>query len=156
MGQKSCLSCKQTKQIADFYKHPGMADKHLNKCKECCKRDVKKNREENLEYYKSYDRERGSLPHRVEARDIYQKTTEGKIAGNKAKLKWQSNNENRRAAHIILGNAIKGGRIYKMPCEVCGSVYRTHGHHEDYAKPLEVKWLCPQHHKDAHKKCHNS
>lgn len=151
MGQKCCLSCNQIKQIVDFYKHPGMADGHLNKCSECCKRDVKKHREENLEYYKNYDRKRNSLPHRIEARNIYQKTIQGKNAGRKAKIKWKMNNLDRRAAHVIFGNAIKKGQIIKKPCEICGSVYRIHGHHDDYTKPLEVKWLCSKHHKEVHK-----
>ena len=151
MGQKRCISCEQIKQISDFYKHPAMADGHLGKCKECCKRDIKKNRSEKSEYYKAYDKERANLPHRVEARFLYSKTSNGILSGNKAKKKWQEKNADRRAAHGILGRAIKSGKIIRMPCEVCGSTEKIHGHHEDYTKPLEVKWLCPQHHKDAHK-----
>lgn len=37
----------------------------------------------------------------------------------------------------------------KQPCEVCGSL-DTHRHHEDYSKPLEVRWLCQLHHKEVH------
>jgi len=151
MGQKRCISCEQIKPISDFYKHPAMADGYLGKCKECCKRDVKKNRLEKIEYYRNYDRDRSSLPHRVEARNLYAKTPNGKISAQKAKNKWKANHADKRDAHSILGRAVKSGKIIKTPCEVCGSTYRIHGHHEDYTKPLEVKWLCPQHHKDAHK-----
>lgn len=44
-----------------------------------------------------------------------------------------------------LRNAIQLGRITKEVCEVCGSA-DTQGHHDDYTKPFEVKWLCQQHH----------
>jgi hypothetical protein len=129
-----------------------MADGHLGKCKECCKRDNNKNRKEKIDYYKNYDKERANLPHRVEARFLYSKTEKGKLSGNKAKAKWRDNNSDRRAAHGILYRAIRSGKVIKMPCEVCGRSEKIHGHHEDYTKPLEVKWLCPKHHKDAHKK----
>jgi hypothetical protein len=34
--------------------------------------------------------------------------------------------------------------------EVCGDP-DAHAHHEDYSKPLEVRWLCTQHHNEAHR-----
>lgn len=37
----------------------------------------------------------------------------------------------------------------KQPCEVCGSL-DTQRHHDDYSKPLEVRWVCPLHHKGIH------
>lgn len=41
--------------------------------------------------------------------------------------------------------AIKKGLLIRKPCEVCGAE-KVHAHHEDYLKPLEVRWLCPKHH----------
>lgn len=37
MKNKICISCNIEKSGASFYKHKGMADGHLNKCKECVK-----------------------------------------------------------------------------------------------------------------------
>ena len=53
-------------------------------------------------------------------------------------------------ARDTLNNEVKAGRVEKKPCEVCGSTKRIHGHHEDYSKPLKVKWLCPIHHNKLH------
>jgi hypothetical protein len=33
------------------------------------------------------------------------------------------------------------GKLIPKPCENCGSV-DSQKHHEDYRKPLVVKWLC--------------
>ncbi len=47
--------------------------------------------------------------------------------------------------------AIKRGEITRGICEVCG-VSDVQGHHEDYSKPLEVRWLCRKHHMELHRK----
>ena len=42
------------------------------------------------------------------------------------------------------------GRIDQKPCLVCG-LLPSEMHHDDYSKPLEVKWLCPMHHRRVHR-----
>ncbi len=53
-------------------------------------------------------------------------------------------------AQRLLQYAVRTKFLKKLPCEKCGDI-NSQGHHPDYSKPLEVKWLCPLHHKDEHR-----
>lgn len=52
-------------------------------------------------------------------------------------------------ARGVIRNEVKRGRLKREPCETCGRAY-AHAHHDDYDKPLEVRWLCPTHHRYWH------
>lgn len=41
--EKSCIKCGVSKGLEHYYKHQGMLDGHLNKCKECCRNESKSN-----------------------------------------------------------------------------------------------------------------
>jgi hypothetical protein len=56
----------------------------------------------------------------------------------------------KRRAHMLVGEAMKRGDLIRQPCSVCGKL-KTHAHHEDYTKPLDVVWLCPKHHGERHR-----
>lgn len=45
--------------------------------------------------------------------------------------------------------ALRTGKLTKQPCRVCGDP-NSQAHHPDYDKPLEVVWLCHDHHMDEH------
>lgn len=151
--KKKCFKCLKKKDINKFYRHPKMKDGHLSKCIECTKKDVNKNRAENIDYYRGYDRERGGLPHRKKAVKEYQHTERGKEASNRAKRKWSENNSIKKSAAIIVNNAVRDCIIIKpKTCSECGKGRRRiHGHHDDYRKPLEVRWLCSACHSAWHK-----
>ena len=132
---KACFKCGRALPLTEFYKHPHGKDGHLGKCKDCTKRDVRMGRRFS-EKARTYDRERAKLPHRKAiAREI------GK--------RWRANNPEAYRAQSTLSYAVRGGKIRRSPCEVCGDP-RVHGHHRDYSKPLDVIWLCARHHHAAH------
>ena len=149
MESKKCFKCEEIKGLSSFYKNGGMKDGRVNKCKECTKSDVKANTAKNADYYKEYDRKRANLPHRVAARSLYASTERGKERGRAAKDKWTESNPIKKGASTMVGNAVRDGRLSKGACcESCNSTGKLHGHHDDYAKPLDVRWLCAAcHHK---------
>lgn len=43
-----------------------------------------------------------------------------------------------------------------FPCEVCFTTHDIEAHHDDYDKPLDVRWFCFKHHREHHKKIHEN
>lgn len=147
---KTCIRCNEPKDQGEFYAHPGMADGRLNKCKVCCREVNIGNRNQNLEYYRNYDKSRMNQPQRVEARNAWAESLEGRVSQGEAKRAWSQRNSIKRSAQNAVSNAVRAGVIVKEPCVVCGTS-KSQGHHEDYNKPLDVIWLCPKHHAERHK-----
>jgi hypothetical protein len=132
---KTCFKCKRIQPLSEFYRHSAMSDGHLNKCKDCTKRDVRMHRRRS-EAVRTYDRKRAKLPHR-------------QALARESLKRWRAGNPEAYKAQCKLNNAVRDGKIARLPCEVCGET-KVHGHHRDYSKPLEVLWLCARHHHAAH------
>lgn len=122
--------------MEDFYRHPQMLDGRLNKCKECAKKDVRSNYFGKIDSYRQYERERHQRPERKEQIARYQR-------------KRRSSNPVKAMAWNMVSNAIRDGRLERLPCEGCGAV-PAQAHHHDYSKPLDVKWLCFVCHRKEH------
>lgn len=120
---KTCFRCKAEKPITEFYVHPAMGDGRLNKCKVCTRADVKQNYEANLDYYRAYDRARGRRPGEYAKEDARRRVRDALAKGLLARGECTADGEHR-------------GRI--------------EAHHDDYSKPLDVRWLCKKHHAEVH------
>ena len=57
-------------------------------------------------------------------------------------------NKLRCKAHMAVNSELRAGRMFKQPCEKCG--LKAEAHHDDYNKPLDVRWLCKRHHAEHH------
>ena len=114
-----------------------MRDGHVNKCKDCNKKDVTENRDKNIERIREYDRKRATLPHRAEMTARYTK-------------QYRAKNPDKYRAHGALGGRITSGDIKKEPCAICGN-NNVHAHHVDYDDPYDVIWVCAEHHKWFHR-----
>ncbi|MCB1596019.1 MAG: hypothetical protein KDI76_14010 [Xanthomonadales bacterium] len=132
--EKKCFKCELVKPLTEFYKHSQMADGHVNKCKECNKLDVRLNRKDKIDYYREYDRNRGCRQSKEYAKSYREKY------------------KNKYKATSMVNYAIRSKKLFKEPCEVCGTDKNIHAHHDDYLKPLNVRWLCAVHHKQWHDK----
>jgi hypothetical protein len=130
---KICFKCGENKNLSEFYKHKRMGDGYLGKCKSCAKIDVTENRNKNINHYRKYDRDRGNR----------QKPEYFK------KLKTLYPNQYK--SQTMVGNAIRDGKLFKKPCEICGSEDSVHAHHDNYLEPLNVRWLCAAHHSEWHR-----
>lgn len=134
---KSCFKCGAEKPLSEFYKHKRMADGHLNKCKECTRRDVRSHRQDPRyrEKVLAYDRARGSRQDKEYLLE-YKKRFPRKVKANNA-----------------ISNALRDGKMKKeTECSKCGSDFHVEAHHDDYAFPLSVRWLCAACHKQWHAK----
>lgn len=45
---------------------------------------------------------------------------------------------------------VRRGKLIKQPCAICGCINNIEAHHEDYTKPMQVIWLCVEHHRKHH------
>lgn len=147
MTRKACRKCSAVLPVSDgFYAN----DKT---CKECRRFQSRQNRLRRLDYYQAYDRARSSSPDRVLAREEYARTARGRRAANRAKKAWTERNPVKRLANNALNNSVRDGVLSKKSiCEECGKTNcRIEGHHDDYSKPLEVRWLCSACHREWHK-----
>ena len=133
MAEKTCFKCGRLQLLDNFYKHPTMADGHLGKCKQCTKIDVTENRTSKIDYYREYDR----------------------VRGNRQTKEYRDSNRARYSAAYrareLVARCIREKKLFRQVCEICGN-QNTHAHHDDYAKPLNVRWLCVAHHSRWHKK----
>ena len=134
---KVCRECNIEKPLTEFYKHERMADGHLNKCKECNKKDALEHRLKNIEKVREYDKRRAKLPDRI------------KLA-LRVNQEWRVADKRRTQCHNAVARAIRNNELSPMPCVRCGEL-KSLAHHEDYNKPLDVMWLCQPCHKQRHK-----
>ncbi len=157
--EKVCTKCKQLKDINCFGAERG--DPHgRTHCKECRKIESKERYQKDKEKLKKYYAIRY-----IEMKEVintrnkrYAQSERGKerIREKSRERRMELKNTPEYKARKQIGWRVEKGKILKPDkCEICGEgeeQRNIHGHHEDYSKPLEVVWCCPQCHSNIHKK----
>lgn len=144
---KQCNGCGIVKPISDFSRHKCTKDGFRTRCKKC---EVIAN----TQYRKS--------PSGASALSEYRNRPEVKAAIAASLKKWVSSNKgketkrlienrhpDRKRARAALNHAVRMGVVQPEPCFICGA--KAQAHHPNYDAPLSVTWLCPEHHKAAHR-----
>lgn len=135
---KSCTNCRAEKPAEAFYRNPLTRDGLGSWCKEC---DRARNR---TRYTKSYRKTSGYA--------VAQAKYRGSEKSRENSRRYLSENRGERVlAREAVNAAIRHGRMTRPDrCVSCGTGCVPHGHHDDYSKPLAVRWLCPPCHTAAH------
>lgn len=142
---KNCFKCGKAKPPSEFYRHPRMADGYLGKCKVCTRADSEARR-------KKKEQEPGWMAkeaarHRAKTlANPPQVTAEKRLEYQK---RYRAKYPEKTRARQQAKRALAAGKIMRIPCH-CGQPGEMH--HPDYTRPLDVVWLCDEHHKLSHRK----
>jgi len=133
--EKECFKCKIIKPLTAFYKHPQMSDGHVNKCKDCNKKDVKENYLTNIQKdcFIESERKRG--------RKKYRRLYKGRGKANPlTNAKWQEKYPEKKKASTMSGSL-------KKPFD--GAEKHHWSYNEEHYK--DVIWLLKKDHMKAHR-----
>jgi len=122
---KACTMCRTFRPFEDFFR-----DKSRDGLKPHC-RDCH-NAAARMRYHRN--------PH------ILQRSKELRRQRGRKGARLREEKTVRGRARRMVRNAVGSGRLAKpLHCEHCGRETpraELHGHHEDYSRPLDVRWLC--------------
>jgi hypothetical protein len=126
---KPCTQCKIVKPLAEYYRDPRTSDRRMYICKACHKERMHIRQRLRFSYIQEYERRRSKTPKRQHSRQATAKA-------------WDKKHPDGYRAHYTARNAVRDGRLKKGPCVLCGATRNVHGHHKNYAEPLNITWLC--------------
>jgi hypothetical protein len=154
---KACKGCKIEKSLDLFHKQPKTIDGHVNFCIACVSYKRKIFRQNNKDLLSEREKKRAKNPDRIAKHKEYLKkyllTDKGKIARDKSLRNYNERYPLKKAAHILTSRAIRHGKLINPKiCSVCNSTNLIQAHHDDYTKPIDVRWLCLSCHFEWHKK----
>ena len=128
---KTCSICGEERALGEFRRDANRPDGHRAHCKTCANAMDREYRKTiSPEQRRHWDAE-------------YRRKHRKKITLNQRVARAEAPQKSR--AWNTLNKAVRRGVVSKHPCEVCGSMC-VEGHHGDYSKKLDVRWLCHKHH----------
>ena len=140
MTTKVCPKCRVEKTLDEFYTDRSTKDGYTSTCKEC-----------RAEYIRAYYQRPGVRELKREANRRFFKTDRGKALKEKHRKIYYQKHLHKMRAHQKLNNECAAGRVVRPDmCGKCGKLCKPEAHHDDYSKPLDVRWLCTRCHTDYH------
>ena len=134
-----CSKCKEDKPKTEFFKDRSLSRSYGYHCKKC-----------RSGYQKEYNKKNRA---RFSERDkkYYQ---DNKAHKQKVHRKYRDANRIKRIAHKKVEVALLSGKLTRP--KVCSQSKcrnkHVEAHHDDYRKPLEIRWLCRKCHARHHAK----
>lgn len=138
-----CKKCGETKPRAEFVVRE---NGWIRSCRPCHRAMHRAFRANNLEAYKAREKAREQRPLTKQRHKEFSRSEKGKAF----KKRYLKANPLKHAAHVAVANGKRNGSIVPEPCQNCGA--KADAHHCDYTKPLEIMWLCVEHHKEWHRR----
>jgi len=152
---RKCKGCGSIKDEDEFYKCASNTSGLTGKCKDCIKAQSRiskrKRYVENLEAARERGRRyywEGGGRELAKARNATKEKRDAKLSTKKQYIERYP--EKFDAQRAVM-KAVMSGELTKGPCEVCGETKDVDGHHDDYGKKLDVKWLCRPCHGRVHR-----
>lgn len=143
---KVCFVCKKELPLSEFKIYYG---RYFSYCNECNKKKCREWREKNRERSRSMARERARKIVKEEGEKFYERNRQY------ARELYKKNGYKKRPVDLLktravnrVRKAVNSGKLIRpKECSLCGRVGYITGHHHDYTKPLDVRWLCVPCHK---------
>jgi hypothetical protein len=136
MEIKICSRCKLRLPIDEFYKDKSKPSGIAYRCKRCEAYLKREQRIRNKDTFKKKDR-------------LYYKEHKKELL-KKRKI-WAEKNRQKITAHNLVRKALYHGELKRVDiCEICFKSKSSLAHHDNYNKPLDVKWVCALCHMRLH------
>ncbi|AII28021.1 endonuclease [Bacillus phage Bobb] len=175
---KQCTNCKELKDEEEFaltsrFRKKTQDYARHSRCRECVKILSRKHKRKYYENNRDKCLERARVQretdpnikekwkeshqknkeHRLEQMKVYAKTEQGKEARRRAQERYRQSEQykmKQNARKKVL-RAVQSGKLVRPTCCTdCKKEGAVEAHHEDYNKPLDVKWLCKTCHENTH------
>lgn len=150
--RKRCRKCGLTKPLSEFTPSASHPDGHQARCRACVREQQRAWRRRNRfaanAAVRAYHARNPEWSRRIRRRQAGKHRARMRAYSKR----YYHTQRHKVDAHVHVKAAKLLGILEPAPCEICSflglpaDVEESQGHHEDYDRPLYVRWLCPSHH----------
>jgi len=175
VNRKRCPRCGEVKALDEFHRDSTHSDGRTSHCKACRKagppewyrRYKKRNhgriltRRRELDAIGLWKNRLRVLRYRKKNREKLRRLAKDYVRRNAERIKayhrrYCAENQHKIKAHRAVRQALIYDDLQRQECEICTFLglpsdrRKSIAHHEDYDRPLDVRWLCRPHHRQLH------